>query len=158
MTLSSIMMHHHFKFGYKRFCSWGDIIQKNIHWNFEHFWTLTLTTTEQSNLFTRQFSLHWAIKTKFSRKKISSSDDTLESHILITWSFTVTLTLKTANKSFWKTIWLMMLHQHIKFGSKRFSVSENIIWTNIHWHFEILLWPWLWTQQSSFSTKHSGWW
>ena len=26
-----------------------------------------------------------------------------------------------------------MMHRHTKFGSKRFSDSENIIWTNIHY-------------------------
>ena len=36
-------------------------------------------------------------QTKFSCKRIRSSEDTLESHILIIWSFTVTL--KTANQS-----------------------------------------------------------
>ena len=30
-------MHHHTKFGYKRFSSWGGIVQINIHWNFECF-------------------------------------------------------------------------------------------------------------------------
>ena len=43
-------------------------------------------------------------ETKFSSKRISSSDDILESHILIIWCFT--LTLKTANQSFKRTIWL----------------------------------------------------
>ena len=36
---------------------------------------------------------------------------------LVTWSFTVALTLTTANQYFWKTIWLMMMHHHTKFGS-----------------------------------------
>ena len=31
------MMHHHTKFGYKKFQSWGDIIQVNIQWHFEPF-------------------------------------------------------------------------------------------------------------------------
>ena len=33
-----MMMHHPTKFGYKRFSSWGDIIQMNIQWDFEPFW------------------------------------------------------------------------------------------------------------------------
>ena len=70
-------------------------------------------------------------QTKLSSKRISSSDDTLKSHILI-WSFTVTLTLKTANQSFWKVIWLIMMHHNTKFDGKRFSDSETTIWTNIH--------------------------
>ena len=73
-------------------------------------------------------------QTRFSCKRISSSEDILESHNLNIWSFTVTLTLKKANQSLWKTIWLRMMHHHTKFGSRRFSHSENIIWTNIHWH------------------------
>ena len=93
------------------------------------------------------------------RQQISTSEDILESYILIISSFTVTLALKTANQSFLKTIWLIIKHHYTKFGSKRFGDSENIIWTNIHWHFEIVLWPWPWTQQSSVSIKHSGpWW
>ena len=119
------------------------------------FWTfsvtLTLTTTEQSNLFTRQSTLYrCAIKPKISCKSISSSDNILKGHILIILSLTVTLTLKTANQSFWKTIWLIMMHHHTKFVSKQFSNSEDIIWANSQRHFENLLWPWP-TQQSNFS-------
>ena len=54
---------------------------------------------------------------------------------------TVTLTLKSANQSLWMTIWLMAMHYHTKFGSKNLSDSEDI-WTNIHQHFKMLLWPW----------------
>ena len=35
----------------------GSAVKKNIRWNSEPFFTLILTTTEQSNLFTRQSSL-----------------------------------------------------------------------------------------------------
>ena len=43
--------------------------------------------------------------------------------------------------------------------NKWFSGSENIVWTNIQWHFETATWPWPWTQQSTFLTRHSGlWW
>ena len=126
------------------------------------FWTssvtLTVTTTVQSNFFHKTIHLmRMYHQTKFSCKRISSSDNKLKSHTLIILSLTVTLTLKMANQSFWKTIWFIMMHHHSKFGSERFSVSENI-WTNIHWHFESLLWPWSWTQQSNFSIKHSGLW
>ena len=122
--------------------------------------TLTSTTTQKSNNpLTRQSTLWWcAIKPSLLAEGISSSENILKSHILITLFLTVTLTLKTANQSFWKTIWLMMMHHHTKFGSKRFNESENIVWTNIHWHFEILMWPWPWTQQSNFSIKHSSLW
>ena len=39
-------------------------------------------------------------QTKFSCKRISSSDNILKSHVLIIWSFIVTLTMKTAGQSF----------------------------------------------------------
>ena len=81
-------------------------------------------------------------QTKFTCKRINSSDNILQRHILIILSVTVTLTLKTANQSFWKTMWLIMIHHHIKFGSKRFSFSEDIIWANIHltfWNFAVTL-------------------
>ena len=97
-------------------------------------------------------------QTKFTYKRISSSCNILKRQILMILFLTVTLTLKTANQSFWKTIWVILMHHHTKFGSKMFSDLENIIWTNIHWHFEILLWPWPWTQWSNFSTKLSSLW
>ena len=31
------MLHHHTRFGYRRFSSWGDIVQMNIQWNYEPF-------------------------------------------------------------------------------------------------------------------------
>ena len=95
-------------------------------------------------------------QSKFSCKRISSSDNILKSHIFIL-SLTVTLILKTANQSFWKTIWLIMMHHHAKFGyTKQFSNSEKIIWTIIHWHCKMLLWPWPSTQNPNFSIRHSG--
>ena len=109
----------------------------------------------QSFYKTIQLMMMWH-QAKFSCKRTSSSDDIFKSHILIIWSLTVNVTLKTTNQSFWKTIWLTMMHHHTKFGSKRLSNSENIIWTNIHWHCEILLWHWPWTKQSNFFFKHSG--
>ena len=99
------------------------------------FWTfsvtLTRTTTEQSNLFTRQSTLWWCTSNQVSCKRMSSSDNISKRYILIILSLTVTLTLKTANQSFWVTIWLMMMHHLTKFCSKRFSNSEDIIWKNI---------------------------
>ena len=85
-------------------------------------------------------------QTKFSCKRIRGSKDTLKSHTLIMWSFIATLTMKAANQSFGKTIWLMMIHHHTKCGSKRFCNSKGNTWTDIHWHFEMSLWPWPWTQ------------
>ena len=42
-------------------------------------------------------------QTKFGCERISSLEDPIERHILIVWSFTVTLALKTANQSFWRS-------------------------------------------------------
>ena len=79
-------------------------------------------------------------RSKFS-SKVSAVQDVF-GHILKIWSFTVALTLNTANQSVWKTIWLRMMHHNTKFGSKNFSNSEDTVWTNIHWQFETLLSPW----------------
>ena len=143
---------------------WSQKVQQQRRYHSdEHsleFWTFpvtfTLTTTEQSNLFTRQSTLWWCT-TKTSCKRIASSDNILKSKIMVIFSFTVTLILKTANQSFWKTIWLIMMHHHAKFGyTKQFSNSEKIIWTIIHWHCKMLLWPWPSTQNPNFSIRHSG--
>ena len=57
---------------------------------------------------------------------------------------------------FCMTLWLIMTHHHNKCGEKQFCLSEDIIQKNIHWHSEVLLWPWSWTQQSIFfPTRHS---
>ena len=107
---------------------------------------VTLSTKQWSNLFTRQLSLRWCvIKPKFSCKRVSSSEDKAESHILTFWAFTVTLTLKTAMQFFHMTLWLMMTYHHTKFGDKWFRDSKDLNWTNFQWHFEVLLWPWPWT-------------
>ena len=90
---------------------------------------------------------------QFCCKRTSSSDDIFTKPYLIKWSFTVTLTLKTANQYFWKTIWLMLMHYRI-----RFSISEDSIWINGHWQFAILQRPWPWIQQYNFFIRHSGLW
>ena len=49
--------------------------------------------------------------------------------------------------------WLnMSLLCDFDLGNKMFCDSDNIIQTNIHWHFEPSLWPWPWMQLSHFST------
>ena len=78
-------------------------------------------------------------QTKFSCKKINSSENILKSNIFMTSFLTVILTLKSANQSFWKIIRLVMMHHYTKFGSKRFCNSENITRANIHWHFAVSL-------------------
>ena len=50
------------------------------------------------------------IHTKFSCKRKSSSDNISKRHTLIMLFITVTLTFKTANQSFWKTIPLIIMH------------------------------------------------
>ena len=152
MTLWPMMMHHHTKFGYRRFSSWEDSIKMTHSCNLDDDHNRAI----QSFHKTIQLTMMCHQTKKSGCKRISSSEDILESHIL--WSFTVTLILKTANQSFWKTMWLMMMYRHTKFGAKRFNNSNNTIWTNIHQQLEILLQPWPWTQHSNFFTRHSGLW
>ena len=119
MTVWPMMLHHHTKSGYRRYSSWGDNIQMNIHWNSEPFlWPWPWP--QQSNQFFFYKTIHLMMmyhQTKFSWKRISSSDNTLKSRILIILSLTVTLTLKMANQSFWKTIWLIVTHHHTNFSN-----------------------------------------
>ena len=68
-------------------------------------------------------------QTKFDNKRISSSEDIVETVIII-WTLAVTLTLKIANQPFCMTLWLMMMHHNTKFGNKMFVSLEDIIWTN----------------------------
>ena len=123
--------------------------QLRIYYPDEHlleFWTfpvtLTLTTTEQSNLFTWQSS-SWlgAIKPNYlSRKNDQRFRWFIRKSSLVTWTLTLTLTLNTANQILRKTIWLMMMLRRTKFGSIRFSISEDSIWINV---IDILNpWPW----------------
>ena len=56
------------------------------------------------------------------------------------------LDLDCSNPIFHRTLWLIMLHHHIQLGSKMFCGSDDTIGTNMHWHFECLLWPWPWMQ------------
>ena len=144
MTLWPLMLHHHNKFGYRRFSSWGDIVKMIFSGILNLICDLDLDQNRAIQSFHKTIDLMMMChQGKFSYKRVSSSDNILKNHILITLSLTVTLTLKTAYQSFWKIIGLIMMHHHTKFGSKTFSDSEDIIWTNIHWHFDILLWPWL---------------
>ena len=65
------------------------------------------------------FTLWWcAIKPSFVAK--GSAVQIIYEKVIF-WlklSLTMTLTLKTANQSFWKTIWLIMIHNLTKFCSK----------------------------------------
>ena len=46
------------------------------------------------------------------------------------WTLTVTLTSKVWKQSFLMTLWLMKMHQHTRFGYKRFGGSEDTIYIN----------------------------
>ena len=126
ITLWPMMMHHPYQ-------AWLQKVQQLRRYRPDdhslEFWTfpvtLTLTTTEQSNL--TQSSLWWwcAIRpASVTKGSAVQKICTTKNHILTIWSFTVTSTPKTENKSFWKTIWLITMHHHTKFGSKRFRDSE----------------------------------
>ena len=84
---------------------------------------LTSSTTKQCNLSTRQPSLWWcAIKPKFGWKRTSTSENKEESHILITWAFTVTLTIKTAKPSFHTLA--IVLHHHTSLVTNSSAVQK----------------------------------
>ena len=68
--------------------------------------------------------------TKIGCKWTSSSEEIVESHILIICAFTVISNLKTANQRFCMTLLLMMMPHHTKFGNKTFCSSEDIICKN----------------------------
>ena len=82
MILWPMMMHHHTKFGYRRFSSSENIVQMNIHWNSEPFCDLDLDHNKaiQSIHTTIQLIMmcHLII---FGCKKASSSADMLETVI-----------------------------------------------------------------------------
>ena len=105
ITLWPMMLHHHTKFGYRDSAA-EDISSR---WTFTGILNLFCDLDQDHNRAIQ--SLHKTIHlmmmyhhTKFSDKRISSSDNILKSHGLIILILTVTLTLKTANKSFWKII------------------------------------------------------
>ena len=138
MALWPMMKHHDTKFAYKRFSSSEDIVQIDIHWNFEPLLWPWPWSHGPINFFQKTIQLKIVChQISFSCKRISSSEDRLESHSLTVWSLIVTLILKTAKQSFWKTLWLMMMQHRAKLGSKRFRDSDDIIWTNIYWQFEV---------------------
>ena len=122
---------------------------EDIIWTKIKFWPFTVTLTLNAVIqFFPQDTLAyddissdqvWLPKNRQFRKY------SRKSHILIIWALAVTLTIATTTKmSAW--LWLMMLHHHTKFGNNMVCDSENITQTNIHWHFEPLLWPWPWMQ------------
>ena len=61
--------------------------------------------------------------------------------------------LEVSIQSFHITSHLMMMHHHIQFGYKRYCGSGDIIQANIHWHYELSLWPWNEVHQITSITK-----
>ena len=75
-----------------------------------------------------------------------------KSHTLSQWSWPWEYTdPKDTQTIFCMTLWLSMMHHHAMFGYKRYSISENIVLTNIHWNYGLALWPW--AQQSIFLSE-----
>ena len=70
-------------------------------------------------------------QTKFCSKRISKSEDTVETVIFWSYEPLLTVTLKIANKSFCMTLQPIMMHHNTEFGSKMCGGLENIIWLNI---------------------------
>ena len=86
--------------------------------------TFTFTTTRQSNFFHNTIQL-MMIYHNFGCK-ISSSVDMVETVISDYICLHCDLDLEGSEPSFWKTIWLMIMHHHTKFGCKRLSDLGDI--------------------------------
>ena len=160
MTLGSMMVHHQSSLVTK-----GSAVEEiSLRWIFTGILNLSYDLDLAHNRANKSFhkTIQLMIRCHQTKLYLLRKDQQFKRYImkssLVTWSFTVTLILKTANQYFWKTVWLMMMHYRTEFGSIKFSISEDSIWINSHWHFEILPWPWPWTQQSNFFIRHSGLW
>ena len=137
ITLWPMMMQRHSKFGYKRFSSWGDIAQMNIHWNSESFlWPWPWPWPQQNNsIFSQDNPAYddvpsnqvWLQKGS-AIQKISAGQTFIN-----IMKFAVTLTLNKTIPFLPKTFWL-----------KRISSSANIVETVIFWLYQPLPWPWPW--------------
>ena len=124
MTLWLIMLHHHTKFGNKTFRDLENFIQ-----TFTNILNLRcdLDLTYSNPIFPQNTPAYDAslstqvwlqIDQQFTRYKRNS-------HILIVYALTVTLTLNTVNQFFCKTLWLMMLYYQTRFGCKLTSSLED---------------------------------
>ena len=86
------------------------------------------------------------LSNQFGCNTTSSLEDTTK--IVIFWLYKPSLWpwhwTQWTNFSAW--YWLIMLHDHTRFGDKMFCGSEDIVWANIHSHFKLSLWPWPWMQ------------
>ena len=96
------------------------------------FWSFTMTLTMNTAI---PFFLTLADTNVPSIQVWLQTDQMLRryirnSHILIILALVGTFTtLKIANQFFCKTLRLMIIHHHTKFGYKRLSGSGDIIWT-----------------------------
>ena len=134
MTLGFMMVYRYTKFGYRKFSGCGDIVEMNIHWmnlsfdlDLDHNRAIqSFHKTIQLIIMCHQTKLIQLQKDQQFRRYIRKSS-------FLTRSFTVTLTLKTTNRYFWKTIWPMMMPHRTKFSSSmRFSISDDSLWINSH--------------------------
>lgn len=97
----------------------------------------------QTNSFTGHFGLQWiewpTIKLSLVEKEPFSSEDSRNSHILIiVYNFIVSLTLKIATQYIYiyyffllllNSQLMLLLHNHIMFGYKSLSSSEQVFQT-----------------------------
>ena len=108
--------------------------QSLILWNF----TVTSTLNAVIHFFARTLWLMMIYpNSKFGCKRINSSANTVKT--VMCWSYETLpwpWPWRCANQSFCMTFRLTMMHHHIKFGA-----SEDIVRTNLHWHFHPSLLP-----------------
>ena len=76
--------------------------------------------------------------TKFGCNKISHSKEQKQSYFDHKQTH-CDIDLEVSIPIFHTTLQLMMMYHHTQFGHKRFSGSEDIIWTNLHQHLETQL-------------------
>ena len=121
-TIQLMMLCHQTKFSCKRISS--------LHKHSLAFWTFAVTLT--LNAVIHFFSQDTLVYDDVPSDQVWLPDNqqfrsySRKNHILIIWAVVVTLTLKIANIFFHKTLQLMMLHHHIKFGHKMFCGLEDI--------------------------------
>ena len=97
----------------------------NIHRNFEPFLWPWPWLQQSNPIFSQDNSAYDEVPSNQVQLQNDQQFRKYNRSYFDIWSFTVTLILKTANQSFWKTICLMMLHHHTKFASTRFSSWED---------------------------------
>ena len=97
--------------------------------------------------------------TKFGTKCSAVDSETIIlTNIQTFQTFLVTLTLNTVIPFFHRTLQLMMLYYQTKFGCKPTSSWKDTTEIVIVWLYKPSLWPWHWTQWTTFSAGHSGLW